>query len=122
MKKLLLFPALLFCTAVLGQNVGVDVATPLQKLDVAGGLRIGASSSAIVGSIKFESGQFYICNTNGVWTLLGAGGATGPTGPAGPTGAQGIQGLTGATGPAGADGATGPTGLTGATGAQGPIG
>jgi hypothetical protein len=124
----------------IAQNVGVDVATPLQKLDVAGGVRIGTSSSAIVGSIRFNAGQFEVCVTNGVWIPLASMGPTGPTGAtgatgadgatgstgaqgiAGPTGPQGIQGIVGPTGASGADGATGPQGIAGPTGAQGIAG
>jgi len=114
--------ALSSSTTIAQNNVGVDVNPPLQKLDVAGGIRLGASSSALVGSIKFESGQFYVCTTDGFWTPLGTIGPTGPTGAVGPTGAQGIQGVTGAVGPTGADGATGAVGPTGAQGIQGVTG
>jgi hypothetical protein len=81
------------CTEeAIAQNVGVDVATPLQKLDVAGGIRIGTSPSAIVGSIRFNAGQFEVCVTNGVWIPLASMGPTGPTGAAGATGADGATG------------------------------
>jgi hypothetical protein len=80
-------------TSAIAQNVGVDVATPLQKLDVAGGIRIGTSPSAIVGSIRFNAGQFEVCVTNGVWIPLAS------MGPTGPTGAAGANGADGATGP-----------------------
>jgi hypothetical protein len=140
MKKLFLLSFSIISTAAIAQNVGVDVATPLQKLDVAGGIRIGTSPSAIVGSIRFNAGQFEVCVTNGVWIPLasmgptgptgaagatGADGATGPQGIAGPTGAQGntgptgSQGIQGIAGPTGADGATGPQGIAGPTGSQG---
>ena len=33
------------------QNVGVDVATPEQKLDVAGGIKIGNTSNGVAGSL-----------------------------------------------------------------------
>lgn len=106
------------------QNVGVDVTTPLQKLDVAGGIRIGTSGSALAGSIRFNAGQFEVCVTNGVWTPIGSGGL-GPTGPTGPQGVQGVSGPTGAQGPTGSVGVTGATGVqgvTGPTGAQGTQG
>jgi hypothetical protein len=107
--------------ASIAQNVGVDVATPLQKLDVAGGIRIGTSSSAIVGSIRFNAGQFEVCVTNGVWIPLAS---MGPTGPTGAAGADGTDGATGPTGAQGMDRPAGPTGPQGiqycrATGAQG---
>jgi hypothetical protein len=96
-----LIATLSISSASLAQNLGVDVATPLQKLDVAGGIRIGTSPSAIVGSIRFNAGQFEVCVTNGVWIPLASMGPTGPTGAqgnTGPTGSQGIQGIAGPTG------------------------
>jgi hypothetical protein len=106
-------------TSAIAQNVGVDVSTPLQKLDVAGGIRIGTSPSAIVGSIRFNAGQFEVCITNGVWIPLASMGPTGPTGAAGANGADGATGPQGIAGPTGAVGATGPQGITGPTGSQG---
>jgi len=103
-------------TAFAQNNVGVDVNPPLQKLDIAGGIRLGTSPTALAGSIRFAGGQFEVCTTDGVWTPLGS------MGPTGPTGAQGIQGVTGAAGPTGADGATGAVGPTGAQGIQGVTG
>ena len=76
MKKLFLLSFSIISTAAIAQNVGVDVATPLQKLDVAGGIRIGSSPSAIVGSIRFNAGQFEVCVTNGVWIPLAGMGPT----------------------------------------------
>ena len=61
----------------LAQNVGVDVATPQQKLDVAGGLRISTSGNAIAGSIRFNAGQFEVCAVNGIWTAIGSMGSQG---------------------------------------------
>jgi hypothetical protein len=116
------------------QNVGVDIPVPLQKLDVAGGIRIGTAANALAGSIRFNAGQFEVCTVNGVWTPLGSMGPTGPTGAVGgvgatgPTGAAGAPGAIGPTGPQGdvglqgVTGPIGPTGLTGPTGAQGVIG
>jgi hypothetical protein len=86
MKNLFTFALVLSVSNTIAQNVGVDVATPLQKLDVAGGIRIGTSSSAIVGSIRFNAGQFEVCVTNGVWIPLASMGPTGPTGAAGADG------------------------------------
>jgi hypothetical protein len=110
MRKILLVFSFLYTINLSAQNVGVDVATPLQKLDVAGGIRIGTSPSAIVGSIRFNAGQFEVCVTNGVWIPLASMGPTGPTGAAGATGADG------ATGPTGAQGIAGPTRDTGIAG------
>jgi len=125
MKQTYLLLASVICLSapVLAQNnVGVDVNPPLQKLDVAGGIRLGTSPTALAGSIRFAGGQFEVCTTDGLWTPLGSMGPTGPTGAIGPTGAQGIQGVTGAAGPTGADGATGAVGPTGAQGIQGVTG
>jgi hypothetical protein len=119
-----LIATLSISSAALAQNLGVDVATPLQKLDVAGGIRIGSSSSAIVGSIRFNAGQFEVCVTNGVWIPLASMGPTGPTGAAGAgadgaTGPTGAQGIAGPTGPQGIQGIVGPTGASGSHGATG---
>jgi hypothetical protein len=113
--------AMLFLSSdtLTAQNIGVDVPVPLQKLDVAGGIRIGSAANALAGSIRFNAGQFEVCTVNGVWTPLGS------MGPTGPTGADGAVGPTGGVGPTGSQGVTGPigpTGLTGPTGAQGIIG
>ncbi|MDP6908835.1 MAG: hypothetical protein QF371_04975, partial [Flavobacteriales bacterium] len=40
------------------QNVGVDVAVPQQKLDVAGGMRIGNTSTGLAGSLRWNSPNF----------------------------------------------------------------
>jgi len=125
MRNTYLLLASLICLtapAIAQNNVGVDVNPPLQKLDVAGGIRIGTSGSALAGSIRFNAGQFEVCTTNGVWTPLGSMGPTGPTGAAGPTGAQGVTGSAGPTGAQGVTGAVGPTGAQGVTGAVGPTG
>lgn len=55
MKKLLLLPALFISTALIAQNVGVDVGgVPQQKLDLFGGaMRIGTTSSNVAGSIRY---------------------------------------------------------------------
>jgi hypothetical protein len=58
MKKLLLLPALAFSTAILAQNVGIDVPTPLQKLDVAGAIRIGTTVNNLAGTIRFNGTTF----------------------------------------------------------------
>jgi len=137
--KLAVVSAMLFLSSdtLTAQNVGVDVPVPLQKLDVAGGIRIGSAANALAGSIRFNAGQFEVCTVNGVWTPLGsmgptgptgADGAVGPTGGVGPTGAQGdigaqgVAGPLGPTGPQGVPGPIGPTGLTGPTGGIGPTG
>jgi hypothetical protein len=98
---------------VWAQNVGVDVVTPLQKLDVAGGIRISNATNAVAGSIRFNAGQFEVCTVNGTWTPFSS---MGPTGPTGAAGTNGTNGATGPTGPAGTNGTDGADGATGPTG------
>jgi len=73
---------MLFGTVVCAQNVGVDVAAPLQKLDVAGGLRIGNTTNGLAGSVRWTGTQFEGHNgtlwlpfsmggTNGFWSTTG---------------------------------------------------
>jgi len=42
----------------LAQNVGVDVATPQQKLDVAGALKIGSTTTGVAGSLRWTGTAF----------------------------------------------------------------
>jgi len=44
------------------QNVGVDVASPQQKLDVAGALKIGSTSTGVAGSLRWTGSQFQVHN------------------------------------------------------------
>lgn len=58
MKKLLTTCLILSITTIAyAQNVGIDVGTPLQKLDVAGAIRIGTTSTANAGAIRYVSGS-----------------------------------------------------------------
>lgn len=99
---------ILWLPTATAQNVGVDESSPQQKLDVAGGIRLGSSNSPLAGSIRFDNGQFEVCNVDGVWTPLGSMGPTGADGATGPTGNDGAQGMTGSVGATGPTGATGP--------------
>lgn len=54
------------------QNVGVDVATPLEKLDVAGGIRIGTTNNTNAGTIRFISPNFEGYNGS-AWIPLSGG-------------------------------------------------
>ncbi|MFM1875561.1 MAG: hypothetical protein RL266_1298, partial [Bacteroidota bacterium] len=56
MKKAILFIGLIVFSAfkIQAQNVGVDVALPQQKLDVAGGIRIGSTTNALLGSLRMN--------------------------------------------------------------------
>jgi hypothetical protein len=62
--------SLLFTTDILAQNVGVDVATPQQKLDVLGGIRIGNTSTGLAGSIRWTGTQFE-GHDGSVWAPFG---------------------------------------------------
>jgi hypothetical protein len=66
----------LFGSATLAQNVGVDVSSPLQKLDVAGGLRIGNTTNGLAGSVRWTGTQFEGHNGT-VWLPFLMGGASG---------------------------------------------
>ena len=62
MKKLLfssivLFGSPFFLTA---QNVGVDVAVPTQKLDVAGAIRLGSTTTGGAGSLRWDGSNFQV--------------------------------------------------------------
>ena len=96
MRKSLLFLFLLVFSKLNlnSQNVGVDVASPQQKLDVNGGMRIGMTSVGLAGSIRW-TGSAFEGHDGSAWMPLGSGaggatGATGPTGSTGPTGATGF--------------------------------
>lgn len=54
-----------------GQNVGVDVAAPEQKLDVAGGIKIGNTSNGVAGSIRWNGTDLQIHDGTS-WVSLGA--------------------------------------------------
>ena len=88
---------------VVGQNIGIGVSTPVEKLDINGGIAINGQS---------------VIDREGKWV----GSPTGLTGPAGPQGLQGAVGLQGPAGSAGSPGPTGSTGSQGPPGSQGPAG
>lgn len=69
--RLLIASFALFPLVSFGQNVGVDVANPEQKLDVAGGLRIGTTSNGLAGSLRWDSGQLQVHDGTS-WVSLGA--------------------------------------------------
>lgn len=72
MKKILLsvFLSIPFFASV-GQNVGVDVPTPLEKLDVAGAIRIGQALSSNPGTIEWNGSAFRFRTTTG-WVTFSA--------------------------------------------------
>ncbi|RYZ93157.1 MAG: hypothetical protein EOP06_01965, partial [Proteobacteria bacterium] len=57
-------------------SVGIGVTAPLQKLDVAGAIRVGDSAACdgtTAGSIRYNGGNLQFCN--GTWQTLGVSGA-----------------------------------------------
>ncbi|MCB9190050.1 MAG: tail fiber domain-containing protein [Flavobacteriales bacterium] len=60
MKKLFSLLTCVALTPVLlnAQNVGVDVASPEQKLDVAGGIKIGTTTNGVAGSLRWNGTTF----------------------------------------------------------------
>ena len=79
MKKTLALTALLLShisyltSVVYAQNVGVDVATPVEKLDVLGAIRIGTTSNTNAGTIRW-TGTNFEGRTGSAWINLGGGG------------------------------------------------
>lgn len=49
---------LCLCIESQGQNVGIGTNTPLERLDITGGLRIGNTSSSNAGTLRFQNGRF----------------------------------------------------------------
>lgn len=59
MKKIyLILFAILFSFTSNAQNIGVGTATPVQKLDVNGAIKIGSSTNNQPGSIRYNGGAF----------------------------------------------------------------
>ena len=104
-------------------NVGIGVAAPKAKLEVAGGIKVGNENETVcdagkAGTIRYDDAGKAVefCNGSG-WT-----GMSGEEGPEGPRGAQGPRGPKGDEGDTGATGARGQRGERGLTGAMGPRG
>ena len=69
----IVFLALLICsTGAYSQNVGVDVAAPSQKLDVAGAIRLGSTTTGGAGSIRWNGTNFEV-HDGTQWITFGAG-------------------------------------------------
>ncbi|MDB4655831.1 hypothetical protein OAE48_03190, partial [Flavobacteriales bacterium] len=65
-----LFSCLVVTNFTFAQNVGVDVSSPVQKLDVAGGIKIGFTNNAVQGSIRMNGTELeYHNGTN--WVSVG---------------------------------------------------
>lgn len=79
MTRILLTAILLFCFSagyISAQNVGVDVASPVEKLDVLGAIRIGNTSNTNAGAIRWNSPNFQ--GYDGTqWVNFGGGTLTG---------------------------------------------
>lgn len=61
-------------------NVGIGVPSPLMKLDVSGGIKVGndatSCTGAISGSIRYNASTMEYCNGS-AWSSLGGGGISG---------------------------------------------
>ncbi|MGE0635880.1 MAG: beta strand repeat-containing protein [Bacteroidia bacterium] len=78
--KLLVFIAFgLLCTInhTYAQNVGVDVATPVEKLDVLGAIHIGTTANTNAGTIRYSSPNFQGYDGTQWVNFGGSGGLTG---------------------------------------------
>ena len=115
-------------------NVGIGVAVPKAKLDVAGGIKIGNENETVcdagkAGTIRYDDAgkAVEVCDGSG-WSRAGLQGERGSTGAQGEQGLQGLKGDTGETGPqgkrgpAGSQGPPGKAGQNGADGADGADG
>lgn len=71
------FTCILLCLSTLGsfaQNVGVGVANPVEKLDVAGGIKLGNTSNTAAGTIRWNEVRSDFEGYNGkVWVSLTGG-------------------------------------------------
>nr|VFK41729.1 MAG: Collagen triple helix repeat-containing protein [Candidatus Kentron sp. SD] len=108
-------------------NVGVGAAKPAVKLDVAGGIRVGAETVCDAkreGTIRYNDAgdEVEFCD-GAAWSRVeGPKGEQGLKGEKGNPGPQGIQGKQGPIGPEGPQGKEGPTGKTGLQGIPGKDG
>ena len=105
-------------------NVGVGAAKPATRLDVAGGIRVGAETvcdAAREGTIRYNDAgdEIEFCD-GGAWSRVE--GPKGDKGDKGDKGERGLQGVKGDTGPKGIKGDQGPIGATGAVGKKGDAG
>ena len=57
-------------TGLNAQNVGADVTSPAQKLDVAGPLKLGTTSTGVAGSIRWNGTVFQVHNGS-QWLTFG---------------------------------------------------
>ena len=66
-------------------HVGIGPSEPMEKLDVAGGIRIGATSNNNAGTIRFSGGDFEGYDGSTWKSMTGAGGTGLPDGDTGQT-------------------------------------
>ncbi|HMO34397.1 MAG TPA: hypothetical protein PKE63_00840 [Lacibacter sp.] len=57
-RHVTLIAFLVLCSFVQAQNMGVGVPVPLERLDVGGAVRIGATSTTNAGTLRFLGGRF----------------------------------------------------------------
>jgi hypothetical protein len=88
-------------------NVGIGIANPTAKLDVAGNIAVNGIE---------------VINASGTWVGVPINGTQGPQGPQGEQGPQGPQGPPGPPGTPGQPGPEGPQGPPGSPGVQGEQG
>lgn len=70
----LVFSLLLIASVSQAQNVGINSATPAEKLDVNGAVRVGNTSSNNAGSIRYiSSSQRFQVNIAGTWYDIATG-------------------------------------------------
>ena len=95
-------------------NVGIGVAVPKAKLEVAGGIKVGNENETVcdagkAGTIRYDdAGKAVEVCDGSAWTRV--------EGPAGPRGAQGLRGLRGPKGDKGDPGVKGDKGDPGRDG------
>nr|VFK33274.1 MAG: Collagen triple helix repeat-containing protein [Candidatus Kentron sp. MB]VFK76076.1 MAG: Collagen triple helix repeat-containing protein [Candidatus Kentron sp. MB] len=111
-------------------NIGIGTKAPTTRLDVRGGIRVGAETRCDAqreGTIRYSDTNDEVEFCNGTTWMrvegpMGAQGKKGDTGAMGPQGPKGNKGDAGAVGPRGPKGAQGPTGPKGDKGDIGPKG
>jgi Chaperone of endosialidase len=68
MKKLILSIGLLLIGwQAMAQNAGIGTATPVEKLDVNGAVKLGTTTGTNAGTIKYEAGGSFYGYSNGLW-------------------------------------------------------
>ena len=69
-KHMLFFAVIFFPTIIYSQNIGIGTPTPVEKLDVNGGIKIGYSSSSFSsGTLRFNNNEIEY-NNGFTWRTL----------------------------------------------------